>query len=513
MTAQREEGASTTDNTTTLSETADTSVDPRDLDPAEFINKTYKEASLSELNDSLVVLAKSISKARNQHKELISRHFSKFVQCRSVIEDVWTDIRKKGLDKPLTDNIERNLSILSSKFHSIISSISSDIKEQNYDTRRLSYRNRLASIFNLKEELRANQNAYENFARAYERALAEFEPVKNSKFLASKLDESQPEVRQFLESIYDIIADEKISFEDACYHFDLYFRVSREKRDGKLENTLLLNYKENTLNRLASSQEYLEYLSSALGRLLKRIPSEDEVRIREGIGHFFECLDRLTVTPLFSKLLFRQTAELADSLELPGDCKRDFQSRLSSLRINVFSRLIDEKSIPSIVELYRDFSELLSDEDTEDIQDVILERVSGMIQSKKDDKYEYLRYEDTDIRLVRGCFGQPSSRRNKKLTAAVRKYQSGMIEEIADELAELIARGDDVRSLMEAIRLMERVPGHYRNVIFQAKSAIMKRPVVYYYLARMIRMERPMLSKAEQQAADEINRQFSFLLN
>lgn len=76
------------------------------FDVYEFVNKTYAESALYEINDVLVDLSKSLSKTKHQNKQLISANFSKFVQCRAVLENIYDDIKSKNLQKEITKHLE-----------------------------------------------------------------------------------------------------------------------------------------------------------------------------------------------------------------------------------------------------------------------------------------------------------------------------------------------------------------------------------------------------------------------
>ncbi|KAI5180852.1 hypothetical protein PAEPH01_2774, partial [Pancytospora epiphaga] len=154
-----------------------------EFDVVDFINKTYREATLYEINDALIVLANSLSKSLKENKDLISTHFSKFVQCRSIMEEIWADMKDKRLDSLSTSDIETNLGLLSVKFEEICCDIKGDISTHKNDSRRLYYENRYSRIFKMKEELKRNINSPERFAEIYRKARESFEEVKNSVYM------------------------------------------------------------------------------------------------------------------------------------------------------------------------------------------------------------------------------------------------------------------------------------------------------------------------------------------
>ncbi|EEQ82493.1 hypothetical protein NCER_100785 [Vairimorpha ceranae BRL01] len=65
------------------------------FDVLNVINKTYADSSEYDLNDTLIYLSKVISQTKNKNKELVKSNFSKFVECRIVLEEILQDIKKK----------------------------------------------------------------------------------------------------------------------------------------------------------------------------------------------------------------------------------------------------------------------------------------------------------------------------------------------------------------------------------------------------------------------------------
>ncbi|TBT99805.1 hypothetical protein CWI36_1843p0010 [Hamiltosporidium magnivora] len=87
------------------------------FDPIKYINDTFKTSTEYDLNDTLVSLHKSINITKLKSKQLVASHFSQFVQCKSVIDNVYSDIKLKHitLHHYSTDNMLNLLSSLPSK--------------------------------------------------------------------------------------------------------------------------------------------------------------------------------------------------------------------------------------------------------------------------------------------------------------------------------------------------------------------------------------------------------------
>lgn len=479
--------------------------------PEDFINKSYAESTLYEINDALAVLAKSVSKMQQENKELISSHFSKFVQCRSVLEDIWADIKSKGLDKSLTSRIERNLGIIMAKYNDITKDIAGDIAEEASDNRRAYYESEFAVIFSMKEDLKKSLNVFESFANVYQRAKKAFLRVQHSRFMKAKFEEIQPEVRAFLENVYRAISAEGISFEDACYHFDLYFSVSGGKTDRKIMNTLLVNFKETTHGGRESSVEYTEYMFASLGRLVKYV--DDDIAA-EGIRHFMDCMRSVLedTSPMYAKITLKRMHEAKNALGMSASCMKEYANGLSDLKQSIFRSLVAGKEIAQVVEAYDEFVDILEEDERGHIQDAMLDFAMRFIEERRYDSYEYLRSEAVEIRQLRPCLGSSGSKRNRKLDAFLGKYRGEIIEKLSHAFSEVAEAGDDVCTLMEAAKIISRTSEFYWEILFEAKHSILKRPVVYHYLARLIKMEAPVLSEKEASETKALEYQFSFLL-
>lgn len=481
------------------------------FDAIEFINKTYREATLYEINDALIVLAKSISKTQQANKELISSHFSKFVQCRSMLEDIWKDMKTKGLDNPNTSKIERNISALSVKYHEITRDIAGDIVDQEYDNRRLFYKNEFADIFEMKEDLGRSVNSFEKFVSTYKRAAKSFERVKGSRFMQQKFEEIRPEIRAFLDNVYKVISNETISFEDACYHFDLYFSVTGDRSDRKIMSTLLVNFKETTVSRMENSSEYINYLFFSTKRLLKYV--DDDIA-NEGFVHFFACVRAVLkdTNALYSKIVLKRISEHNIAQEISPACQREYSTAYSEFKLEIFRILTGNSGVLGVAQIYDEFTEILSEKEKNAAQEHVLEFAMRYVEGRHFENYEYLKSEAVEIKRLRPCLGPRNSKRNKRLMVFLKKYRNRIIEDIAHSLSKTIETGDDAFILIEASRIIEKTPEFCKDILFEAKNQIITRPVIHFYLSSYVRLESPVLSSADKGRADGLKHQFGFLL-
>lgn len=81
------------------------------FDVLNVINKTYADSSEYDLNDTLM-----INQTKLKNKDLVKTNFSKFVECRIVLEEILEDMKLKGLDKDFSSEIFTNIKYVKSKF-------------------------------------------------------------------------------------------------------------------------------------------------------------------------------------------------------------------------------------------------------------------------------------------------------------------------------------------------------------------------------------------------------------
>ncbi|KAI4291498.1 hypothetical protein PAPHI01_0772 [Pancytospora philotis] len=482
-----------------------------EFDATEFINKVYKESTLYELNDTLGILAESIAKTQQDRKRLVTTHFSKFVQCREVLEEMWRDVQEKGLDRLSRDRIEQSLARLEAKYTSITQDIADDIDVQKCDSRRLQYENEFAEIFTLKDELEKHRSSPEQFAAAYLKARKAFERVKGSKYMQQRFKEVEPHVATFLNEVYGMIADEGIPFEETCHYFDLYFDVSGGGSDQRIRSTLLVGFKDATTGFAGAGAEFVDYLFVSFARVIKRV---DETIAVEAIRHFYEQLRRALrdASLCCMKLLLPRIRDSAEAFGLEGEARRSYMLAYSEYKLAAFGALIKDRGVDEAVAAYDGLSELLDSQDILAARDQLLDYAVEYAKGKTAHSYEYLKAEAQEISKLRRCLGGASSAHNKKLSASLREQRHGVIEAIVESLGKVLESGNHAHILVEFTRVMDRSPEFCGEIIFELKNQIVKDAVVHAFLWRFVKLDPPALSASEKERFDRLKDQFDYLL-
>ncbi|OQS55139.1 hypothetical protein EHP00_271 [Ecytonucleospora hepatopenaei] len=522
----------------------------KQIDVYEFINKAYGESSLYELSEALSILSKSISKKSYENKELISSHFSKFVECRSVLENIFEDIKSKGLNQNITSDLEKTIKILNKKYNSLFSILTDDIEQDSSNNRRVHYENEFVEIFTLKANLSKNVNNFENFVNLYKRALKIYQPYKKSEFLTSKMNDVKPEIKMFLDNVYGYISSEALNFNECCYYFDLYFEITQDKTDRKIMNTLLVTFKESTyvFDDVENFDEYIEYLEASICRFISYV--DDDIK-KSGINHYFKCIYQIVKNARTAKIAFKKSKMLGQRVNFSSTIYQYFMQKMAESKNDVFFKLlkqVDEDEDPEENEkqdifyfesklssastkinidfkksskIFYDFNEILLENERIHIQEILIDHIKATIEEYKFEPFDFFQIKITDIRK---CLGSRSSIKNKQLDKFIMEKKERYILKLSEEFEEMIEKkiiqckdenkieDSIIEIFMHILYLKENTSEEcIKNILFESKEAIIKNKVIFWFLHKFVNMSEPNLTGKENALVEKISPQFNFL--
>lgn len=531
------------------------------IDPVALINEKYQDATHFELNDALNVLARSVAELAQQRKTLLVEHFSCFVQCRAVMEEIRKDIDSAGAapalraTSALTGRLEQHHAALAAQ-HQRIASTLKEHPDLSVEMRRQRLRAKYAPLFSLCYDLRRAQT-FEAFVMTYQAATAAAAPVRDSQFVQRCFAEAQPIVLEFLESLYKAIVDETTSFEDAMYYFELYFAIQGDKTEEKVANTLLVNFKEKVFAAAEGADDFigrdgrnLQYVLGALDRLVLHVPA---AVVCEGVRVFYARLGEVLARRaeaegalgFATRILQRVhdytqcSAARQGSAEARTAIVHEMHRGLEQLKSTLAQGVVRRAALGALPGVFREARALLSDDALDGLRERVVARVvecvagryhvqtqprdgghgeeggDGPGAGRADElcaAYEFLERDAGEVAAVRQVLGPPSSKWNKRLSQALAERRAVAVALLAEDLGAGIARLPVGEVLSRVVRLAVRLPTHYRRILFEAREAVMGHRLVFYFLAREIRMERPALSEEEKRSAARLQRQFGFLL-
>lgn len=480
-------------------------------DPVDFINKSYKSFSLHDLQDALIAFSKSSAETKGKMDEIIPKNFAKFINCKEIMQKIKEDYTDRSL---LSSDMDGNIALLIQKFDSLI--IKHNIKLTD-DTDQDTSRSSLLFVKELKEILRSNILNFDVFISILK---YENESMKNYGIAENKdvLEAIKPELRDFLQTIYDRILNQRVSFDENCRLMDIYLYASNledspgfEETKLTLVNTLLVHFKEDTFKRLKECEEYYSYVFRSLYKIVE---NADENQGSEAIRHIFVCFQKnlFSTDAKYARVVFRRIEDFIKSFKGRPFYIKEMKSECSYLRLNVFNHFLSSSDISETVKIFNIFLSIFKDQETRKAQELVAEKVQKYLISSKLHKFMYIDEHDKCIKAISPCLGYSECKIIKTLEKNLRNRKNEEIQAIAEEFSGLFNDvNDNVKILMEATRIVENGKENAFQIFFECKQKILKNPVISWYLHGFLKMEAPVLSKADQEQVSLLKLQFGHL--
>lgn len=499
----------------------------KEFSAVDVINKTYADSTEYDLNDTLIFLTKAINKTKIKNKQLVKQHFGKFVQCRVVLEEIWTDIRQKGYDREFTYELEENIKIIERKFREITSAVLDDSRNETNRDRREYYMKKYGRLFDVKNELRRNLGNLERFADVYEGARDMYEELKESRYVQGIWRSIHDERCEFLETVYRNIQRSRSSFYESLYYFDLYFRVCEHKTEDKIMNTLLVSFKEDTTKGLETGSldrdRYLEGLTRQYLGLVRKVGSKIQV---EGTRHYFHCMERVfeDSEAFFVKVWIKRLMDNVKVAGLSTNARNMYFVCLKKLKMRAIDNEFQD-TLRVTVDTFGDamdglkhsfnlFVDVVSREEEGYLREKVLEGVRGCYDSMKLERFSDLERVTRDVYELRHLFGSRDSEAVKDLYKVMSGYMEDHMAKVIGTVSEKVeVGGSDASLLIEVVRIIEEMPMQYTRVVRRMRPLIDKYPVALHYLSSILEIDPPVLSNAQRMRVGEIEYQFGFLLN
>lgn len=493
----------------------------------DVINKTYGESTQYDLNDTLIYLTNTINKTKQENKRLVKQHFSKFVQCRVVLEEIWVDIKRKGYDTEFTTDLEENIKIIEQKFNEITNTVIDDSRNEINRERKDYYLKKYDILFNIKNKLNEYKNNLERFAEIYQKAKVQYNEVKNSKYVENIWKSIHDERYDFLEEVYKQIQKPENSFYEALYYFNLYFKVCEKKTDRKIMNTLLVNFKENTTKSVEN--EYLDrenFVEEVMELYLKLIQHVDQDIQVEGTNHFFVSINKAFYKAplLFKKIWLGKLINLCRKINVSDVVFSLFTGLLKKLKIGIIDAELECKEkitiknfnekVLDLKKKYDVFIDIASKEEEKYLRNKIVEIIEKYFNQVKMKKISDLENSIKIAYELKPILGRNGSESVKYLYRVINEQMEKHIEAVGDSIIKKIKKyKSDTFILTEIIKTMKDMPLEYVRVIKKIEPSLEEYPVVLHYISGILEKKPQHLSNAEKLRIREIDYQFGFLLN
>ncbi|WUR02799.1 vacuolar protein sorting-associated protein 51-like protein [Vairimorpha necatrix] len=470
----------------------------KDFDVLNVINKTYADSSEYDLNDTLIYLSKVLTSTKAKNKELVKSNFSKFVECRIVLEEILEDMKSKGLDKDFSSDIFTNIKYVKSNFKPI------NKEDDIYKERKLMIINKYKTLFNIKKLLEMNIRKYERFVEIYKEGKRQFNELKNSKFVQSLLESIKDIKIEFLEILYNEIIDDKNNYMEILYYFDLYFQVSEDKTDRKIMNTLLVSFKEKCLD-VGFTNKGL-YLKDINYYFLRTIIHLDKELQKELIIYIFERIKLIFENSNFDFIkiwIFKYTNFIPDFLDL--EVKSVYEVHLRNLKKCVISKFLDRNN------LYESFvrvSTILNDDELQMLNHKLLKIVEdkskNILFDRSEDIEEYFRELDKFDEFLKDDLEEFQELKRKILNGALRQK----IKNLGMFLEKTVNKH---KKMMEIVRTIDKLPDWYEIILKGILPVLERDKAILYFVSFITKTERPNLNNLEKNEIETLSGQFGFL--
>ncbi|ELA42604.1 uncharacterized protein VICG_00356 [Vittaforma corneae ATCC 50505] len=486
-------------------------------DPEDFINSSYMDFSILELQDVLIAFSKSISETKARLNYLIPKNFAKFISCKGTMEQICDDYSKNNI---ASSNSSSSISFIVSKFESLLKKHNINLDEIDEESVTIEV-SEDAAMMNLKEMLRSN---ILNFSIFMETLGKYRKLVENSK----KLDAIKPEIIDFLTAVYEKIVGEETPFEEMCNLTDIYLTAASYQNDYtfdqkrlKIMNTILVNFKESTYSRMRVSDEYYKYLFKSIIKVLEYLKEE---QVEEAIHHFFKMFYSLLckTDPKYCRIVLRQIADFTKSINTTASSIREFRESLSDLKTDLFNFFVSTASVDECVEIFNVFLSIFNERETKKAQDILLKKTERHLISSERHGFEFLRDQAKDVKTISSCLGSRESRNMKQLKKRIGEKKDAEIQEIVKgfKLSFEVLNGVDdgvinmeTKILMEAVKIIDRSKEYHTQILCECRDLIVKHGVILYFLRSYLKLETPVLSEEERNRVESLSFQFGFLVN
>lgn len=510
-------------------QTPHTKLDDLDFSPSNYIQAEYKNSTDIDLTDAMVFFNKSIAKNEHESKQLVTKHFDRFIECKSVLDS----IRK---------HMEGNLHLSNLTKYDSYTLKSIEVPEFGVIKRKDEIRKQFTNIFNLKQNIK-NCMSHKEFITCNKKAYNE-KISCDSKYLSQIWSETDEERKDFLNNMYDEIFKRDCKFDDMVYFFDCYFEIEELvanhdiNRQEKIENTILINIKcqfnDNFLKTLLiaidmAKKTFHRVMASKMSNTLKK----------NVIQTFSDQLSLTVKTNKYDyftyKLVLRECNEITDII---GDnaitsLKYNFLTNINNIKSEMIENIMynieddmdisvwGEKAIKNIIDCKKLRNDLLDDkfklnlsniidrkltikkrlEEMEYIYTKFLPKIAAIVNvDEKEFDYIIKRIEEMEQDLITSITGET----RKKLLDITSKT---MGEDKMDNKVE-----DVPRIMMYIFELMREHPGTYKKVLCNVKNDI-KNTVCLFFVKDIIGLEDLELSREDKMLIKQYDSMFGFLLD
>ncbi|KAM0681778.1 hypothetical protein GINT2_000293 [Glugoides intestinalis] len=472
-------------------------------DPITFINTSYKEFSLADLQDALIAFSKSISETKKKLSHLGPKNFSKLIGCKGTMEGIYESYVANQLSAKSSDKLVEKMI---EDFRKLLENYDIDLKEKKKQE------NVRDDLLRLKESLKSSMLNFTKF----------IDTLEEVEWIPEMQESIVPIVKEFLVVVYEKIMETSTGFEEACKLVDFYMKASSwyestvademsvDKKKVAINNTLLVSFKEASSNRKRDDDDYYSYLFRTLAQILLYLEDEQgkEV-IRHGFKCFFEVLSE--TNPRHSIVVFRRIEDFKRTLQTTGENRHEIKEQFSKLKTDLFEVFVEKSSLKESIAVFNMFLGVFSEAETRRSQAILLHKTKKQLLESKLHGFEYLQQEDEEIKKITPCLGTKDSRNVRELNRNLRERRKKELEGIINGFRLMLEeKTGDVEVLMQAARIVDEAAEQGSFILGECRDLIKKRRVVWYFLSESLKTEKPILGEDEWKVVEKLKFQFEF---
>ncbi|KAM0677225.1 Exocyst complex component S5 [Binucleata daphniae] len=279
----------------------------KDFDTKKYICTNFKNSNVNDLNDFMTFLNKSLQSHKVEEKNLVSKHFGKFIECRSVVETIKNHMANETrLGKINTTSLKNFTKI--------------EIEEYDAYKKKDEIKQKFNNLFTLNEQL-CDTTSFDMFVNACLKAYKELQECKESKYLQFLFDNTEETRKEMLNKICCEIEKKEQNVDDVMHFFDLYFKLEAinkksldenillvshftSKNKQKMENTILVNTKYK-IEDIFTKNDILISIDNVKPIIYKLIEYDLSIEIKdELLNTFVQHITRKLDVEKYDKMLY-----------------------------------------------------------------------------------------------------------------------------------------------------------------------------------------------------------------
>lgn len=519
------------------------------FDPDTYIEEEYKNAPLYDLNMALSLINKELNENETSSKNLVSHHFDKFIECRTVLESIHSHLIENN-------ELKRLMSLNFKSLNSLI------IPQYGSLKRKEELKKEFGHLFNLKSSLE-NAESHEDFLFYCKCAHGDLQRAKNSRYLNVVWQESSHLRVVFLAQMCMEIEKNAHHFREMFHFFDMYFEMEKiqtksgriEDKDSKvtlespntqeykqkIENTILVNTKIAML-KIFDSKDLIASIEETKYGLIKLLESDVSSGIKNEImgvyvNLFIRHIKRSKVDLMLYNFLIKECQDLifiitpkidsavkCHAITMENEMINEMAERIifssidSDLPIKPWSDTFI-RNIKSALKILRDLDKTLL---KENIKDVLLNRVTA------NQNIEEVRYVKENLLNKVGSTLKVNMTEMKTFYDQLQEFEEDEVEDIIKEYEmelkdinkikygteELNIRNEKLlcATMMLVLKIINDYPRSYVKIMNRLSSQI-ESNVSHYFLKEICYKYDLVINDADRMLLEKYKKMFGFLIN